>query len=190
MARYSAADLEVLRGPHVTRSWFAMLDLPVGIRRLHNGVGTVTVAGYDWIGVTDPIGGQLVEMDAVDEPRFGQASAVRITLSGANLTFFKSVKTNARAVEGRPANLYWIAMDGETGEFVTDLKLMFRGFMTAPSLMWKGVGLRTVSITIESFWASQNFAFGGKWNSADQQRRYPGDKGLDWVGQKIGEIWR
>ncbi|RYG99558.1 MAG: transcriptional regulator, partial [Alphaproteobacteria bacterium] len=30
--------------------------------------------------------------------------------------------------------------------------------------------------------------FGGRWTSADQRRRYPGDKGLDYVGVKVTEI--
>jgi hypothetical protein len=189
-AIYSADEFDILSGPHVARAWFLEMDLPSGLSRVHSGVGTISIGGYDWRGVTDPIGGQLVELSAVEEPRFGQAVAVTITLSGANLAFFQSVKTDARAIEGVRADIYWAAFDGETGQYVIGLKKLFPGKITAPRLKWSGVGVRAVSITVESIWSSQNFGFGGRWNSADQQRRYAGDKGLDWVGQKIGEQWR
>ena len=44
-----------------------------------------------------------------------------------------------------------------------------------------------MTVTLESIFSSQNYAFGGKWNGADQRRRYPGDKGLDFVGVKVTE---
>lgn len=189
MAIFSEADLDRLAGPHVARAWFLEMDLPAGLTRLHSGTGRKTVGGFEWRGVTDPIGGQLVSLSNIEEPRFGQAVAVNVTLSGANATFFKSVHTDARAIEGRRADLYWAAFDGETGEVLIGLKKLFPGKITSPSLQWQGIGIRTVSITIESIWSSQNYAVGGKWNGADQRRRYPGDKGLDFVGVKVSENW-
>ncbi|MGH6861118.1 MAG: transcriptional regulator [Phyllobacterium sp.] len=190
MAIFSEADKEKLRRPHVARAWFLELDLPSGLARLHNGTGRVNIGGYEWRGVTDPIGGQLVAMDNVEEPRFGQAVAVNITLSGANRAFFKSVHTTSKQIEGRRADLYFAVFDAETGEVIIGLKKLFPGKLTSPSLKWSGVGSRDVSITIESIWSSQNFPFGGKWNGADQRRRYPGDKGLDFVGVKVSENWK
>ncbi|WP_353641315.1 transcriptional regulator [Mesorhizobium sp. WSM2239] len=189
MAIFSEADLDRLAGPHVARAWFLEMDLPAGLTRLHSGTGRKTVGGFEWRGVTDPIGGQLVSLSGIEEPRFGQAVAVSVTLSGANADFFKSVHTDARAIEGKRADLYWATFDGETGEVLIGLKKLFPGKITSPSLQWQGIGLRTVSITIESIWSSQNYAVGGKWNGADQRRRYPGDKGLDFVGVKVSENW-
>jgi hypothetical protein len=190
-AIFNAAELDVLAAPHVARAWFAMLDLPSGLARLHSGVGTVTVGGFDWRGVTDPIGGRLVSLSGVEEPAFGQAAAVSITLTGADKEFLQSVHATRRQVEGRPANIYWCAFDGETQKPLLALKGLFtRGRMSAPSIQSSGIGVRTISLTVENIWASQNFAPGRKWNPADQQRLYPGDKGLDYVGQKVSEDWR
>lgn len=190
-AIFTAAEIEALAQPHVARAWFVMLDLPSGVARLHSGVGRVTVGGFEWRGVTDPIGGRLVSIAGVEEPAFGQAAAVTITLTGADRSFLQSVHATRRQIEGRPANIYWCAFDGETQTPLMALKGLFtRGRMSSPSLQWSGVGVRTVSLTIENIWAAQNFAPGRKWNPADQQRRYPGDKGLDYVGQKVSENWR
>jgi hypothetical protein len=189
MALFSSTDMDKLSAPHIARAWFAELNLPSGFQRVHNGVGRVTVGGYEWRGVSDPVSGALVSIEAVEDPRFGQAAAVNIVLSGVNATFWKSVKQDARDLEGRSANLYWGAFDQETGENIMFKKLL-PGKMSAPSLHRQGIGVRFVGLTIESFWQAQNYPFGGRWNGADQRRRYPGDKGLDLVGVEVAEQWQ
>jgi hypothetical protein len=189
MSLFSADEMAKLAGPHVSRAWFGEFDLPSGYAYLHNGVGTVTVAGQEWRGLTDPLGGVLVSIDAVEDPRFGQAAAVGIVLSGVNVAFWKSVKADARDLEGRTAILHWASFDPETGELGM-FKTMFPGKMSAPSLHRQGLGTRLVGLTIEGFWQSQNYPFGGRWNFSDQMRRYPGDKGGQFIGQKVAEQWK
>lgn len=189
-AIFTEAEIALLAAPHVARAWFVMLDLPSGVSRLHSGVGRVQAGGYEWRGVTDPIGGRLLSIDGVEEPAFGQAAAITLTLTGANRDFLRSVDIAAREIEGRSADVYWAAFDGETQQLIVGLKKLFgRGRMSAPSLQWQGIGLRTVSLTIESLWSSQNFPPGGRWNGAGQRRRFAGDLGLDFVGVKIEENW-
>lgn len=186
---FSEADRAFLRRPHIARAWFAEIFLPSTTIRMHSGSGRVTVGGYEWRGVTDPSGSQMVSLGAVEDPRFGQAAKVDIVLSGVNAAFLRSVKDAAREIEGRPANVYWCAFDQETGDaWAGGLKKLFPGKLSSPAMRWAGSGIRTVSFTIEGPWQSQNFQFGGKWNPADQRRRYPGDKGLDFVGVKVQEI--
>lgn len=190
MAIFTEEDMEKLKRPHVARAWFLEMDLPIGITRLHNGTGRVTIGGNVWKGVTDPLGTQIVSLSNIEEPRFGQAVAVEVALAGANKEFFKSVHVSAKEIEGRRADLYWAAFDAETEELIIPLKKLFPGKLSAPSLNWSGIGIRTVTVTIESIWSSQNYPFGGQWNPADQRRRYPGDKGLDFVGVKVMENWK
>ncbi len=190
MAIFSTDDLARLSAPHVARAWFLALDLPDGVVRLHNGVGRVSLGGQEWSGVTNPVGGQMVSLSNVEEPRFGQAVAVNITLSGANKAFLQSVHATRREVEGRRADLFWAAFDGETGELLFGLKRLFPGKISSPVIHWQGVGVRLVTVTIESIWSGDNFPFGGRWNDADQRRRYPDDKGLQYVGVKVQEQWQ
>lgn len=59
---FSTNEIDALGAPHVVRAWFAMLDLPSDVARLRSGVGRVTVGGFEWRGVSDPIGGRLVAL--------------------------------------------------------------------------------------------------------------------------------
>ena len=188
MGLFSSDDLAKLAGPHVARCWFGEFDLPSGYAYLHSGVGRITVNGQEWRGISDPIAGVLVHVDAVEDPRFGSAAAVNIILSGANAEFWRSVKTDARALEGRDAILHWAAFDPETGENLM-FKSMFPGKMSSPTLTRQGIGTRFIGLTIEGFWQAQNYPFGGRWNFSDQKRRYPGDKGGQYIGQKVSEQW-
>lgn len=188
MALFSDDDLARLAGPHVSRCWFGEFDLPSGFARLHSGVGTLTVAGYEWRGVSDPVGGQMVSISPVEDMRFGTAPKIDIIVASVSSAFFASVKADARAIEGRDANIYFGVFDGEDGSELMFRKL-FPGTMTAPSLHRSGVGTRYIRLGVESFWEAQNYPFGGRWNPADQRRRVPGDKGLDFIGVKVSEQW-
>lgn len=188
MAVFSTHDMSLLSGPHVARCWFGDFDLPSGRQRLHSGVGQVVAGGYTWKGVSDPIGGQLVSISDVEDPRFGQAAKIDITISSVNLEFFRSVKGDARGIEGRPATIYFGMFDPETEDLIM-FRQLFPGFMSSPSLHRHGVGGRYIGLTIESFWEAQNYPFGGRWSPADQRRRYAGDKGLDLIGVKVSEVW-
>lgn len=187
---FSASDIAILRAPHVSRVWFAEIDLPSGIAYLHAGVGRVTIGGHEWTGVTDPVGGQLVALQQIEEPRFPQAPSVQITIAGVNLAFFKSVRTDFHSIEGRTCNLYWTMFDPETAQYASSLKRLFPGYLSAPTMTWQGVGTRVITIGVESFWQAKGFPFGGHWNNADQQRRYPGDKGLEYMGISVNENWK
>lgn len=183
--------MDLLARPHISRAWFAALDLVQGISYLHSGTGRVTIDGVEWRGVSDPLSGRLVGISQVEEPAFGQASAVTLTLSGANREFIQSVHATAREIEGRQADIYWAAFDGESQTIILGLKKLFpRGRMTSPAIHWTGINQRTVSVTIENIFASQNFPPGGRWNHAGQLQRYPGDLGLEYVGVDISETWR
>lgn len=189
-AIFTEDEQDVLARPHVARAWFGAFDLPSGMARFHNGCGTVTIGGFDWSGVTDPVGGQLVSVGMVEEPVFGQAAALQIVIAGASLAFIQSVHSTAAEIEGRSADIYWAAFDAETQQALTGLKKLFpRGRMTSPAIQWGGLAKRLVAITVESVWATQNFPPGGKWNGPGQRARYPGDLGLDFVGVKISENW-
>ncbi|TWF53270.1 transcriptional regulator [Neorhizobium alkalisoli] len=188
---FSQADRAYLRRPHISRVWFALLDLPSGPARLHSGAGRVKIAGAEWRGITDPGGSQLVSIGAVEEPRFGVAAKIDIVIAGVNVDFLRSVKTVARELEGRRADVYWCAFDQETAQpWSGGMKKLWPGKLSSPVIRWAGTGIRTIAFSIEGPWQSQSYQFGGKWNPADQRRRYPGDKGLDFIGTKIQELIR
>lgn len=187
---FSQVDLDKLSALHVGRGWFLEINLPDGWLYLHSGFGRATIDGKEWRGVSDPIGGRLVSMGNVEEARFGQATAIQITLSGVNKEFFQSVYTNRASLEGREANLYFLTRDPETQETLIPLKRVFDGLLSSPELIWENVGTRFVTITLESVWSGQNYPAVGRWSPSGQRKRYPGDKGLDLVGTKTAEQYK
>lgn len=188
MALFTEADFDDLAGQHVTRAWFGEFDLPSGYAYLHDGVGEIDIAGHTWKGVSSPLGGQLVSVSAIDDPRFGQAAKVDIVLAGITADAWKQFKQDARDIEGRTAILRFASFDPETG-VLKMFKPMMPGKISSPSLHRKGVTERYVGLVIEGFWEAQNYPFGGRWNYADQLRRYAGDKGGQFIGQKVAEQW-
>lgn len=190
MPVFSDDDVERLAAPHVCRAWFAWLDLPAGPAWLHSGPGHLLVDGIEWLGMTDPVGGRLLSIDQLTEPRFTQAAAVVLTLTGVTSEFLQSFWSGRSAVEGRSAQIWWAAFDQETQKIIIPRKSLFpRGRMTSPKITMKGVSGRTATITVENLFSSRNYPVGGKWSSADQKRRYPGDLGLDFVGVDVTELW-
>lgn len=190
MPIFSSADRAYLAGPHVSRMWLAELDLPSGIKRVHNGVGRIELEGHEWRGVTDPGGMHLVQLEAVEDPRFGQATSVTITLGGITSAAWKEIKHTAREIEGRRCDLLWGSFNPEYPELQVGLKKLFPGKISSPSLHREGIGVRYATFTIESTWQSQNYPFGGRWSSTGQKKRYPGDMGGQFIGVKVHEIFQ
>lgn len=185
---FSADQIAELRAPHVNRAWFVTLDLPFGIERYHSGVGRVTAGGQEWIGVASPTGGRLVSIGTIEEPRFGAAAAVGLSIAGVDVAWFQSVKAAARSLEGRAASVQFGMFDAETQQIIGPLVAVFpSGLMSAPSLQ-RANGVRVVTLTIESIFSARNYMPGGKWNSAGQKARFPGDRFFDLITAEVQEL--
>lgn len=191
MAEFTEADLDNLSRLHIQRAWFAEVDLPSGLRRLHTGMGPKIVGGHQWEGVSDPFGGQLVGVGQIEEPRFGTAPAVDIVMSGANRAFLKTMWEDRHAIEGARCDMYFATFNAETGEAVVGLKNLFPGKITAPKFSFVGSSIRAISMKVVSLWEGLNFpATGSMWSPAGQRARYPGDMGLDLINADIFEEYR
>ena len=179
---------DALRAPHVCRGIFAEVDLPDGLRRLHTGVGKLTLNGVQWEGVTDPFGAQIVAMSNLPEPRFGEAPYVDVTVSGANRDFLRQVWT--REIDGCRCDFFWAAFDAETGGTVIPLTLMFEGRLTGVTPDFAGRSLVSINLKVVSMFEALNFpSVRGDWSSAGQRARHPGDAGMDPVGSQIVTVW-
>lgn len=191
MAHFTADDLDALSGPHIQRAWFAEVDLPSGLRRLHTGLGPKEIGGHEWEGVSDPFGGQLVSVGSIEEPRFGQAPAVDVVISGANRAFLKTMWDDRHAVEGAACDLYFATFDAETGAEIIGLTKLYPGKITSPKFAFVGANVRAIQIRIVSIWEGLNFpAARSQWSPAGQRQRYPGDKGLDYINAPIVEDYK
>lgn len=186
---FSSADRAQLSKPHIGQSIHVDLDHPtLGTLRFHGGVGTVTAQGEEWKGVSSPDGRQMVQVGQIQDQRLGTAVAVEIAISGANAEFMAEIKSTARSLEGRAANVYFALFDTETQSILLWKRVM-AGFMSAPTLLWEGIGTRVIQLTIEGEDQAKNFSTAEKWSPAGIRKRFGADvKGLDFMGVDIKEI--
>ena len=191
MAIFSAEDLDALSRPHIQRAWFAEVDLPSGLRRLHTGMGPMEIGGHEWEGVSDPFGGQLVGVAGFEEPRFGTAPALDIVFTGANRSFLKAIWDTRHAIEGSRCDFWFATFDAETGEVVIPMKKLYPGRLTAPKLVFGGSSVRAITMRCVTAFEGLNFPeTGAAWSPAGQRSRFPGDKGLDFINADIVEEYK
>lgn len=191
MALFSADDLDALSRPHVQRAWFAHVVINGEIRRLHTGMGPVEIAGQTWEGISDPFGGQMVGLSGMEEPRFGQAVAVDVVLSGANRDFLKAIWDDRHDIEGGQADLYFAVFDAETGDVLIGLRKVMPGKLTAPRIIWSGPHIRAIALKIVSVWEGINFSStDAEWSPTGARQRYAGDEGLDLINGDIVENYK
>lgn len=191
MATFGTDDLQALSGLYVQIAWFAHVDFPSGERRLHAGMGPKFAGGYEWEGVSDPFGGQLVGLGDVEELYFGQAPAVDVVMSGANRSFLKSIWADRHGIEGAACDLYFATFDAETGEEIVEFRKMMDGRLSGMRVMLSGPVVRVVTLKIVSRFEGLNFpATGAMWSPTGQRQRHPGDKGLDYINADIVEVYK
>lgn len=184
MALFSSDDLAALSGPHVQRAFFFDVIWPTERRRYHTGTGPVEIGGFTWQGVNDPFGAALVSLGEVEEPRFGTAPAISILFSGANKDFLREVWTTD--LEGVACDPYFAAFNAESGAVVVGLRKLFEGKVTAPMIECEGLAVRAVSVRIVDIEEGLNYPVTQtQWSPAGHRSRYPGSKGMDYVGSKI-----
>ena len=105
----------LLGAPAVTAAYAVRLTLADRTLRYLAGYGEITIDGETFLGVTDPDGGRAVRIGAIDDPRPGTAATVEIGLSGIDDAFVRSVRRDAAAMEGRPADLLLLVWDPDRG---------------------------------------------------------------------------
>lgn len=187
---FNEADMEIFRRPHVGPCFFLEIEFPDGTQRYHNGVGNALVGGFEWAGVTDAFGERAVMVQEVDYPEFGTAPAITIPLFGCDAAFMAYMRANDKLIEGRAAKLYIAVIDPETMDVAIPLRMIFTGQITGVRPVWEGIGTRTIILIIESIWQAKNFGYNGIWSNAGQQRKWPGDKGGQFIGVPVTEFWK
>jgi hypothetical protein len=188
---FSDSEIDDLRGLHVGKTWIAELSLPSETLYLHAGVGSFDIGGIAYEGVSDPVGGRLASVQNITNPGPGRAAAVSIVVSGADPDFFSAFADIRHDIEGRGAVLSFVMFDGETNEVIGEPRQFFpKGYMSAPRLVWGGIGQRSVILTVESIFSAKNFKAGGRWNGAGHRELYPTDNGMDYTGQSLPDHWQ
>lgn len=153
---------------------FAELDFASGFVRVHTGIDTITWGGFDWLGV-----GTLGFVSNVEESAELQKRTLQYTLTGIPNAMISIVL--GEDYQGRAARLYIGFLNQTTGQLVATPDLLDQGRMDVSEITESNEC--KVTITTESRIAAWDRPVVRRYTNADQQARFVGDKGLEFVDQ-------
>jgi hypothetical protein len=164
---FEAASAAAFASPYAAVLTFAYLDFASGIVRVHNGIGTYTWGGEDWLGV-----GDFGAVSALEEGSDVSPYGVTLTLSALDSTLIGVALTEDYYM--RDVNIY-------IGALSTDDELL-----NTPLLMWSGhmdvmvvsAGVESgdaITLQCESELAAFDRASNLKYTDQALQAEYPGD---------------
>jgi hypothetical protein len=158
---------------------FLDLGFDSGTVRVHSWTGSITWGGNTYSGV-----GQFGQVTPVEEDSELSRTPITLTLSGIPLDGEDSELISAvlnEHYQGRTATLYLGYLDTDTLQLQDDPFILYRGRIDVPDI--DDDETLTVSISVESRFAAWDRPNISRYNNADQQSRYPGDLGLQYVEQ-------
>lgn len=169
----TAVALEVAK-PKVRYIFLAELVFSSGTVRAWTGIGTLTWAGQSWIG-TGSFGG----VSQVEEASDFQATNISFSLSGIPSEYIALVL--ADAYQGKSAKL-WKAYLDDNAAIIADPFQLFAGRLDVATITETG-DTCSIAITAESELADLKRSRESRYTDAEQQRKYPGDLGLQYITQ-------
>lgn len=154
--------------------WFVKLEFDSGDVLLHTGLGDLSFGGDTYTGA-----GGIGSIDTVEEDSELSRSTLKLTLRGLPNDIISIVLNEY--YQGRRATLYLGYLDQATRQLVADPGIVYRGRMDTASVS-QGETC-SVTLTVESVFAAWDRPLVRRYNNADQQARFPGDRGLEAVEQ-------
>lgn len=175
MTRSFASDMQqAVTAAHVPYLFFVQLDFSQPIRLCSAGYD-VTWNGETWLGM-----GTLGGIEPIREQASLEAAGVRMTLSG--------VPTDTVAIalgeqyQGRPCQI-WFAPLTQDLQLIADPVRLFSGRMDTMDVE---IGeTATITLSAESKMVTWDRARVRRYNNEDQQSRFPGDRGFEFVAQMV-----
>ncbi|MCE9566375.1 MAG: hypothetical protein K8U57_30495 [Planctomycetes bacterium] len=155
---------------------FVDLMFDDGAVRFHSELGDITWGGNTYTGT-----GRLGGLSAMEEESELARSPLSMTLSGLP-TDLLSVLLNQQ-YQGRKATVYLGYLNLTTRVLVDDPFILHRGRMDTPQVQ-QGEDL-TIRLSVDSRFAAWDRPLSRRYNNADQQSLYPGDRGLEFVEQSV-----
>jgi hypothetical protein len=151
---------------------FTELAWPSGTVRMWTGIGP-----FVWGGNTFTGAGNLAGCSPIQESSDGRANGITLTLSGIPSDLISAMFEH---VQGRSAKV-WLGFLNSAGALAQDPPYqIFKGKMDVPSIEETGE-TATISISIENQMIILQQASARRWTHEDQQERFPGDLGFEYV---------
>ena len=173
----TAAMRAELRGAHVRPVLFVECEFVSGFVRMWSGFGERVWDSKTWIGAINSEGNFIAGISGISETTEVEARGVTLTLGGIPRELISQVLDETK--QGLPARIWFGFMDAD-GEIIADPAKVLSGAVDVPSFEEDGT-TATVSISIENMLLDLRRPRERRLTDQEQQRRYPGDLGLQYV---------
>ena len=155
--------------------------------------------GYDRLRTNDGAewrsAGALGDVTGIEQAINGQAPRATFTLSGVDADVLRLARDEFESeVRGRLARVYmqFFGVDDPAdpgNQRCLDLPYpIWAGRLQTPTFAFTEDGQRAVSIAAESIFALRSRPRFAMWTDRDQEARFPGDKGFEFVASMPGKI--
>lgn len=175
MGFFSAPQLALASGRSVFYGELYRVGFTSGIKYYWDGFGDLEEDGDTYIGAANLVARSEIPIGVDDEN--GQ---LMLTLSGVDPDIVAAVRAVEAEIYNRPITI-WGQFFNEALQLSGDKFFLFGGTMDVPTYSGEGTASRTISIPCEGEWGDRLGAALSSFSDADQQRRFPGDKGLEYV---------
>lgn len=180
------------QGQHVVASLFVLFDFLSAPIRIWEGDGPIDREGNTWSGVgqrQDGTGSPLQSIDGLEQAVNGSAPQLTLTVSGVDSRIVAAAQTDVSAgeIEGRELTV-WMGFYNATLPGLVPLdSLVTIGvwIMQRPNFTASGPTSRTITLPCETIFAQRSRAPFGLLTDRDQQKRFPGDRGLEFVPRMV-----
>lgn len=175
MSYFPATVAAVLRGETIRVGTLVHFDFRTQPMRLWIGHGLLETGGQTWSGL-----GEFGSISGIESALGGSAPVVTFGLSGVDPALVSKALGASDEVKGRDATIF-------LQFFTDDLRTLdnpyaiWAGTMDVMKAKANGPGVRTVEMTAETLFTRRSIPPFGYLADRDQQRLFPGDRGLEQV---------
>jgi hypothetical protein len=176
----TAASQTAAEGAHVRIISLVYLGLSTAVY-VNSSDRDIVFAGNTYLGV-----GRLGSISAIVEHSAIQASGITLTMTGIPQAYTQMVLSSY--YQGKTVSI-WQGFLNDSYALIADPILQWTGMIDQMSLSLGETA--TITITAESKLIRWENPIGGRYTDADQQARFPGDLGLQFVSQTVEReiIW-
>lgn len=179
-----------LAGGKVGCAWLVHFGFTTEEVRVWTGYGELkTTDGHRWSGI-----GQLGSIEGIEQAVNGQAPQASFTLSGIDAQLMRLARDEYEAeVKGRIATVliqFFGVSDASDPDNQRPLDApypVWAGRCLTPSFVFTERGERSITIGAESIFSLRSRPQYSMYTDADQQHRFPGDRGFEFVGSLVNK---
>jgi hypothetical protein len=177
---------------HVKCNLYVLFDFATAPIRVWTGDGPLTREAELWHGIgrrVDQSGSPLQSIEGLQQAMNGTAPLMTLTMSGVDSRVVNAAREDLAAgeIEGHRLTIWigFMVADVMGDVPLDDLVVLGEWTMQRPSFVGQGRILRTITLPCETIFAQRSRAPFGMLTDRDQQRRYPGDKALEFVPSMV-----